>query len=776
MRAPKGFGKNYFSLTAIQAYSSRMLLHAEHASLESRRLLRTRGREPEEEEEREEALPAETPPLPSRPLGKNCHCNRYFHLRAATLIRRHLRPNRSVSPYRYSNSVLSPPTAASRPDTRNPFQRKPMKKTVLSLAAFLATAAFAGETVSLQPLVVTSTPLQNNELDAPEAVEIYTAADIEKAHVQTLYDFLGQHTSLVTMPSFGNPLAQKIDLHGYGLENGYQNIVVTLNGRRLNNVDMVPQLLSSISPSDIERLEIIKGGGVVLGGDGANAGVINIVTRQGAGSEVSVYGGLYNTYDGAFRVGHTDDRMRVSASGELYHTAGTRHVDTAQNRDEQRLANGTFDLAVTPTDNLELRLGAQFSRTDATYGGPMTQEEYDANPAQPGSGYGYGPAPSRQKYDTDAYSAGITWDLNPHWALNLDAFIEKKKSDYVTYSSVFTYDYRSLKASADYAEGGWHVTFGGDFFDGERDSGATSYSIANETTKKNMAGYLLAQYRTGAHTFKAGYRYEKVDYDYSDANNSLDDSHSLSGIEAGYNYRLNETESLFFSYAHAYQAPDIDRFFNRDYTGKVTFNGFIDPMTSDSFTLGYTALAPTNRFKLSVYYIALKNEIYYYSDPSYVASKNTNIDRSHKFGIDLYDRWQVDERIALSLNYNYVQAVIDDEKENGEDYSGNELPGVSNHSVKAAVTLRANPHTTVTLSHTYRSEAYALNDFNNDFKQKQDPYNSTDLSFSYARDAYELFARINNLFNTANGLWVKDDAVYPVNFTTTAYAGVKLKF
>jgi len=82
------------------------------------------------------------------------------------------------------------------------------------------------------------------------------------------------------MPTFGSPFTQKLDMRGYGIGNGYQNIVIRVNGRKLNNVDMVPQLLSSISPNQIEKIEIIKSSGIVEGGDGANAGVINIITKK----------------------------------------------------------------------------------------------------------------------------------------------------------------------------------------------------------------------------------------------------------------------------------------------------------------------------------------------------------------------------------------------------------------------------------------------------------------------------------------------------------------
>jgi len=649
-----------------------------------------------------------------------------------------------------------------------------MKKTVLPLAAFAALfSPLAAQNITLEALTVTSSPLGDTELDAADSVEIYTAEDIEKAHVQSLYEFINYQTSVFAMPSFGNPMAQKLDLHGYGIENGYENIVVTVNGRRLNNIDMIPQLLSAIAPEDIERLEIVKGGGIVLGGDGANAGAINIVTKNDASKDISFYGGVYNTYDGAFRVGHSDDLFTVSASGEAYHTDGTRHIDAEQNRDAQKLADGTFALSLTPTDSLELHLGLSTARTDVSYGSSLTLDEYESNPAQPGAN----PTPAYQKFDADAYSAGMTYFPVDSLSISLDGSIEKKKMDSDSpsyfYESVTNYDYRSAKVLVDYADAGLHLTFGGDVFDGTRKMSSTYYGFSsdNKTSKKNLAGFTLAQYRTGKHTFKAGYRYENVSYDFSDANSSSD---NLYGAEAGYNYKLSPERSLFVSYAHAFQTPDIDRFYNS--YNYVTYFGMINPMTSDTVTAGYTSVTATNKLKLSLYYAAIKNEIYYYSDPDSGTWANTNIDRSHKYGVDFYDKWLVTGQFALSLNYNYVQAIIDDEVQNGEDFSGNELPGVSNHSVKAAMTVMPTDALTLTLSHTYRSSAYAMNDIGNNFAQKQQVYNSTDLSLNYTRTSYTLFARINNMFNNANGLWVQNNAIYPVNFTTTAIAGATLKF
>ena len=152
------------------------------------------------------------------------------------------------------------------------------------------------------------------------------------------------------------------------------------------------------------------------------------------------------------------------------------------------------------------------------------------------------------------------------------------------------------------------------------------------------------------------------------------------------------------------------------------------------------------------------------------------MDSSHKYGIDIYNKFIINDAFNVALNYNYVQAIIDDEKGAGYDYSGKKLPGVSDHNVKATLSYLPNANTTLALTQIYRSDAYAAEDFNNDFTQKQDAYMSTDISATYAKKTWEVFAKINNLFNQKNGLWIHDNAIYPVNFTTTAIAGMKLKF
>jgi len=638
----------------------------------------------------------------------------------------------------------------------------------------LFTSLHANETkqIELQPLEVTSTAIKTDELKSTDAVEVYTQKDIQESHSKDVYEFLNKETSVISMPSYGNPFTQKLDMRGYGIGDGYQNIVIKVNGRKLNNIDMIPQLLSSISPNQIQRIEIIKSSGVVEGGDGANAGVINIVTKKSNNKEVGFYAGIYKTFDGNFYVGHKDDKLSFSVNGEAKSSDGIREVDNDGNKNKNKLANFGIEATYTPTQRLELRANALVSKTEVTYGGSLTKDQYKDNPYQKGDNS------NEQIYESDVIGAGASFFINDALSLNGDFSHEFKKSQYTyktngaypyIYESESTYVYNSYDLNLLYEEGSFNMKLGIDGFRGKRDS------KDNDTSKYNDAAYIMARYVIGANSFKAGYRYEQITYDNKPSTgSSLKDDDHLDGIELGYNYAFDKEMSLFVNYSKSYQSPDIDRFFTTPWGQPTQFNGFIEPSKANNYTIGYNYITKQNKLKVSIYYTDLKDEIYLYKHG--YTYKNTNIDKSHKYGLDLYDKYIINKQFNVMLNYSYVQAIIDDEKEGSDDYSGNKLPGVSDHNIKASINYLPTSHTTISLSEVYRSEAYAANDFNNDFDQKQEEYSSTDISITYAETKWEVFAKVNNLFNQKNGLWIKDDAIYPVNFTTTAYVGFKLKY
>jgi len=642
-----------------------------------------------------------------------------------------------------------------------------MHKSTLSLVACATlVASLEANTLQLEPIIISSNAIETNELEAPYATEVYTSTQIEASHAINIYEFFNQHTSLITSAGYGNTFAQKLDLHGYGIGDGYQNIVITLNGRRLNNIDMTSQLLGSIPLNTIEKIEILKGAGSVMYGDGANAAVINIITKQGNHNEVGFYAGNYHTLGESLYLSSVKDRYSYALHLNHSNTDGVRVIDADGNRDQQKSTNGGIELSYKPTDSLEIHGGAEFTKNDSIYGRPMTLNEYNDNPAQEGSA-GYGS--TEQQLKSNVVNGGLIYLFGGHYSLDFDTSHENKQSNYITYGSISNYRYDNVRASLNYNNEHFKATAGASGIWGKREG------YGNTTSKENRALYLSSEFNEEGHTLSAGVRAEKVTYKYDSSLSSSSQDNTLYAAEFGYNFALSKNSALFANYSHAYQAPDIDRFFN--WGG--SFNGFIEPMKTNTYTLGYNHITQENKFKLSVFYADLHNEIYYYNNglswPSTI-DLNTNIDQSHKYGLDLYDQWIVNDQINLTASYNYVQALIDTEHQNGEVYDGNKLPGVSNHNIKTTLSYLPNTNTTLALTQIYRSSAYAQEDFNNNFSQKQDAYQSTNISITYAKDNYEIFAKINNLFDHSNGIWINDDEIYPVDFTTTFTAGLKFIF
>src|SRR5690554_4098532 len=637
-----------------------------------------------------------------------------------------------------------------------------MKRSTLFLALISTPAlVFAATETKLNTQIVTSNGLQQSEFKAPFSSEIHDATDIERSGSIGLYDYLSKHSSITVLPSYGNPLTQNLDMRGFGIENGHQNIVITINGRRLNNVDMAPQLLSNIPLSSIERIEIIKGSGAVAYGDGAMAGVINIITKETSGGEVNVASGSHGQSTASLSAGVTQEYFSVQVLAENSRSDGQRKADINGDSDETDTNNFAAHLKVFPAQGAEIRVGKERSWIDNIYGNPLTNQEFNKDPAQSGSIAPY----NAQRMSTDVNLIGAGYRLNKKLSLNLDHTVEKKTSEFVGWGS--DYDYRSTNISTEWIDSDLQVTLGVQLFDGERDSGT------NKTSKDNQSVFIQTSYSLDNTLFLVGARHEKVKYTHEDlSNTALKDDDKLTAWELGINHQYSEQLSVFANLMSGYQAPDIDRFFDLFSGPTPTFNSFINPAKNKTLNIGFNHLTTNNKLKTTLFYSKLTDEIFL--DP--VTFANTNIDKSSKYGIEIQDQWQLTENFKANLNYSYTLAKIDSDDSGSGAFNGKRTPGVSPHTASLGLSYQVTNKGTLTLSETFRSKAHAINDFANNFSQKQRAYSTTDIGYQHKVDNITLYAQVNNLFDQRNGLWVADDAIYPVNFTRTWYAGIRASF
>ncbi len=639
-----------------------------------------------------------------------------------------------------------------------------MKHTPLAAAILAAFSAHAWANAklpaaeyTLEEIVVTATRIPTQDVLAPYASEIHTRHAIEQSGAATLYDYLAQHSSVQVLPSYGNQFTPKIDMRGYGIGDGYQNIVVTVDGRRMNNIDMMGQLIGAIPLADIERIEVTKGSGSVMFGDGATAGSIQIVTRAHEGGSVQASAGNFGARNATVTAGLKSGKISLSASADTTHTDGYSDADITGHKDASSNRTWRGGLEFRPVDRLKLSLDLASTRINTRYPGEITQAEFNANPAQ-NSNNTY----TSQIFASDAWSAKVGLDLTKNWMLTASHGVENKRSKYLN-GWVSDYDYVTDDFAVQYRDGGFDLTAGVQTFDGIR-IGST-----NPTRKDNIGWYAQGQYRLDKTTLSVGARAENIEYTYApNAGAVLNAEHDLTAWDIGVNQRIDDRLSLFANYNRAFQSPDIDRFFNNG----GTFNGFISPAKSGTLNLGLNHVTPANRLKLTVFRADLKNEIYYNAS----TDTNTNLDQTHKYGMELQNAWRVFDALSVNLNYAYTRAIIDRENDGNGAFNGRDLPGVPKHGVILGLSYRLNDAASLNLSHTWRSATWAAEDFDNNNAQKQAAYQSTDVTWRYRQKNLEWFASVENLFEHKNGLWIRDNAIYPTKFTRNWNLGMKATF
>lgn len=639
----------------------------------------------------------------------------------------------------------------------------------VACAAFAAMATFTfpptahSQEVQQSSVLVSATRIDMQDTDAPYASEVHTRADIERSGASNLYDFLAQQTSLQIAPSFGNRYNPKISMRGYGID-GYQNLVITVDGRRLNTAEVVPQLIGGVALADIDRIEITKGSGSVLFGDSATSGTIQIYTEARDRARLDSYLGSNGQRGAVATVGLVREKFDLSATADHSKSDGLSQSDASGHSDQSEANIWRVAAGAKPTATLTLKAEAGGSRIDTRYPGSLTLKQFNSNPGINAGQY------TQQKTDSQYWSVSADYAMNEAWKLSAQHHQQDK--DTQTFWPGFAPSQSQTRGISNelalqFQRDAMVVNAGVQAAENKR------FGASNTTSKDNLGLFLQGQYVLDSWTLSSGIRHEKVSYHYAFAGDqALDADKHMNSWELGANHRVSSQLSVFANYSDAFNTPDIDRFFNYG-----QFNHFIEPAKARTLTLGINHTTPKNRLKASVFYAKLRNEIYYYSSSVWRESKNTNIDKSHKYGLELQDRYQITPHVNALVNYAWTRAIIDRENEGAGAFNGKELPGVSRHSLVLGLNVRVTQSGHLALTHTWRSSAWAEEDLANAHNQKQRAYQSTDVSYRHqVGKQVELYGSVSNLFARKNGIWVGDDNIYPVNFERTWKLGARISF
>jgi outer membrane receptor protein involved in Fe transport len=188
-------------------------------------------------------------------------------------------------------------------------------------------ATTPAEAQRLDPVVVTPGRMQQRAGEAPASVTVIGAEDVRSSASLTVDDLLRQvpsfslfrrSSSLVT-----HPTAQGVSLRGVG-PSGASRALVLVDGVPVNDPfgGWVPW--SRIPTLGIDQIEVVRGGGSAVWGNGALGGVIQILTRRprARAFELEASHGSYDTTNVDALVTDAEGPFRLMLEGTWFETGG----------------------------------------------------------------------------------------------------------------------------------------------------------------------------------------------------------------------------------------------------------------------------------------------------------------------------------------------------------------------------------------------------------------------------------------------------------------------
>lgn len=612
----------------------------------------------------------------------------------------------------------------------------------LALACALSVlAAHAPAQEALPSIVITGARFPAQTAAAPIGATVITAEDIRRAGATDVNAAIRKvggvygRQSLDASPDFA------LDLRGFGA-NGPQNMVVLVDGVRLNENELTNAVLSSIPVDTVERIEIQRGGSSVLYGEGATGGVINIITRRGAqgGTHGSLFAeaGRFDAHD-----------LRASLS----HGAGPLSFDLAvadRGTDNYR-ANSAFKQK-TASGGVQYSYGAgkaglRFERSeqDARFPGSLTEAQFHADPRQASTPDDFG------SLDTDRVTAFVEHRIG---GLELAAELSQREREVsanyfysggvtrVAYDASQTQFSPRLRHTATIGDKRNELVAGIDLVRWDRQT--TSDFSLGDAKQDSKAVYLrnevlwnAPQYGLQNARLAIGGRHERFTKDYSDplAYPPVVNEHRRQSINA---WSLEGSVdplpqlTVFAKLGRSYRIANVDE--NSLRGGPEV----LAPQISRDLELGVTAGSAARQLTARLFRHRLTDEIFY--DPTIGWGANTNLDPTRRQGFELEGQHALTEALRLTAKWQRVDAEF-----TGGPNAGREMVLVP----KNVVTLRvawtpAGGHSADIGAQWVDSQRYG-SDFSNGCGARIPSYTTLDARYAYRVGGWEAAVTALNL-------------------------------
>ena len=609
---------------------------------------------------------------------------------------------------------------------------------ILSLACQIATA----QDVEMNPVTVTASKFEEIVQTTPAFLTILSKEEITNAGVVTVNEAIMKLGGVAGRASQQGGNEYTLDIMGFG-DTALVNTVIVIDGVPQRESDQSEVRLSGIPIDQVERIEIQRGSAGVMYGEGAVAGVINIITKassydssvdQSSGT-VAVGFGSYGTSETRANLNRTKEGVSFALSGLKRDADGYRENSASKN--ESLSGSVQFRSSEIRTglyanlDNANSRLPGPFYSVSDFQSSPKaasTALDWSSNHTNRVGGF------------VEKEMAGIFYKLDANQRTReLTSFLHSTPDVNSQYKT--TADFLSLTANriGEASLGAYQAIGGVESYRWKQTRKTDSVANNSQGVNSDSKAYFFKldqEIKSLGVRISGGYREETILRNSAAEGLTTQYEKKLTASELGLSKQLSDRNTIYTRLAKSFRAPNADEFACALGYACSNTNTLI-PQTSLDREVGWK-YKQADQFRMSSRYYRsdIKNEITY--DPFNFV--NSNLSSTLREGVDVNALIKPHRSVYVSMAAGLRKSNFADSA-----FQGKTVPMAPHQVASLNADWRFKSNQALGAGWSWTSSQFYAGNFSNDSAYKVPAYALLDLRYRYRWDAYEFSLSVKNL-------------------------------
>ena len=625
---------------------------------------------------------------------------------------------------------------------------------VLSLLTYttLAYSKLDERIIKLEESVITTDNFETNIKETGANITVITSEEIVEKGAQNLVDIVRMAPGVIVSHYYDSI---RFDVRGAGSPvHAEKNTIVTLDG-----VPIKGDQITNIPIANIERVEVVPGGGGILYGDGAIGGIVNIRLKkidsfsEGKNYSGHISGSVSSHESNKFGVGVNTKITEKIATSIGYNSSLQRSDKRGDEYGDIFSKRKNFVLSTKYNLN-DGEIDFRYTRDEKKYAkdGDVPEDIYENDSRNPGN-------ISRGESHSNDYYLGYRYDLSKKTQLySYLGFYEKKfethnpKKGEIKHEDDQEKIYGKVQVKHNYTESDYFM-LGTDLT--KEIATPQKEKKLDDSTKDSYGIFLMNENKRGKFTFLQGVRYNTAEYNYYFRNRSpipeekWDTKNKTKYNDYSYTletrYSYNESGVVYGKLSRDFRTPLISEM-------RYTVNAEkLNPQTQDTIEFGVKDYINDTYISLSTFYKMTRDEIYY-SGEEYSNFPYYNIGDTERYGVEIFAEHYF-EKLTLNTSITYIYHKIKDSK--FDSLKDKEVPFIPNWKLGFGARYEFTPKIVGNADVIYYGRYFDSDDPTNIRKKDQGDYATVDISLSYKPlESLTLTGRVNNLFDEKYATYV----------------------